>query len=320
MLTLEQAKVGMTNKVEQQVYDEFRRGSRLMELLTFDNAVSPGTGGSTLVYGYQRLKSPVTGTFRKLGDDYTPQVAKREELTTKLKIFGGSFSLDRVIINTAGAINELQFQLEQQVKAATNLFHYTVINGDSTANVDSFDGLKKLLEGSDTEITSDFDLTGEITPAKAHLFITILDDFLSELDAKPTVLMANAKMLNKIKAVARLANYMTQSEDAFGRKIDMYDGIELVNLDNYFDGTKSSPIIPLEEDGTSPIYAAYLGMDGFHGVSVAGDKIIQTTLPDMNASGTQKKGDVEGVMGVALKQTRKAGVLKGVQIAAAQIQ
>ena len=44
-ITLAQAKVGMANHVDQQVIDQFRRGSMLLEALTFDNSVSPGTGG-----------------------------------------------------------------------------------------------------------------------------------------------------------------------------------------------------------------------------------------------------------------------------------
>lgn len=49
VLTLLQAKVGMENKVDQQVVDQFRRGSILMDRLIYDDAVSPGTGGSALV-------------------------------------------------------------------------------------------------------------------------------------------------------------------------------------------------------------------------------------------------------------------------------
>ena len=37
-------------------------------------------------------------------------------------------------------------------------------------------------------------------------------------------------------------------------------------------------------------------------------------MPDLNAPGAVKKGDVELVAGVALKNTKKAGVLKGIKI------
>jgi len=53
-LTLAEAKVGYADKVEQNVIDEFRRSSILLDKLTFDDTISP-TGGSNLVYGYQRL-------------------------------------------------------------------------------------------------------------------------------------------------------------------------------------------------------------------------------------------------------------------------
>ena len=52
MITLEEAKVGMADKVDQQVVDEFRRDSFLLDRQVCDAAVSPGTGGSTLTYGY----------------------------------------------------------------------------------------------------------------------------------------------------------------------------------------------------------------------------------------------------------------------------
>ena len=51
-ITLAEAKVGMADKVDQQVVDEFRRSSLLLDRLVFDNAISPGTGGSTLTYGF----------------------------------------------------------------------------------------------------------------------------------------------------------------------------------------------------------------------------------------------------------------------------
>ena len=76
-VTLAEAKVGMADKVDQQVIDEFRRDSLLLDMLTFDDSVSPGTGGSTLTYGYMRLKSPSTVATRTINTEYTPNEAKR---------------------------------------------------------------------------------------------------------------------------------------------------------------------------------------------------------------------------------------------------
>ena len=51
-ITLQEAKIGMADKVDQQIVDMFRRSSLLLDNLVFDNCISPGTGGSTLTYGY----------------------------------------------------------------------------------------------------------------------------------------------------------------------------------------------------------------------------------------------------------------------------
>ena len=63
-ITLEEAKVGMADHVDQTVIDTFRRSSLLLDRLTFDNAISPGTGGSTLTYGYVQIKTPSTAAVR----------------------------------------------------------------------------------------------------------------------------------------------------------------------------------------------------------------------------------------------------------------
>lgn len=77
-LTLAQAKAAMTDKVDQLVIDEFRRESSLLDKLTFDDAVSPGTGGSTMTYGYVRLLTPSTASTRKINSEYTPNEAVRK--------------------------------------------------------------------------------------------------------------------------------------------------------------------------------------------------------------------------------------------------
>lgn len=324
-ITLEQAKVGMTEKIDQFVIDEFRRSSFLLDQMIFDNAVSPGTGGSTLTYGYMRLLTPSTGQFRNINEEYTANEAKKEKKSVDLKIFGGAFEIDRVIQDTSGQVSELSFQLEQKIKGASNLFHNTVINGDSAQDSKAFDGLNVALSGSSTEINTDsiIDLsTTAQVEAEKNAFIDLLDDFLSELDGKPTMLMGNSKMINKIKSVARLLGYFTRTEDAFGRKVDSFDGIPLIDLGQFYNGSTTVPIVPIanrtigatEQTGLTDLYAVSLGLDGFHGVSPTGNKIIRTYLPNFDSPGAVKKGEVEMVAGVALKATRKAGVLRNIKI------
>lgn len=317
-LTLAESKVGMRDKVEQTVVDEFRRSSFLLDKLTFDNAVSPATGGSTLVYGYTKLLTPSTASFRALNAEYTKSEAKRKEALAKLAIFGGSFSLDRVIIDTAGAIDELDFQIKQKIEAARNLFHWAVINGDNTKD-NQFDGLAKMLKGTSTEIaTTGVDLsTAENITKNADLLLDTIDDFMSYLDGKPTMLLMNSVMLTKMKGVARRKGYYSRAEDSFGRTVDTWDGIPMVDIGKFYDASKNKTVDNIEiasTGGTTSIYAVTLGLDALHGVTPRGDKIINTHLPDLDRPGVMKEGDVEMVAAIALKNTLKAGVLNGIKV------
>ena len=278
-ITLEQAKVGMADKVDQQVIDEFRRGSLLLDRMIFDDTVSPGTGGSTLTYGYVRLKTPALAGFREINKEYQAQEADRQAFTATLKIFGGAFEIDRVIAETSGAIDEVGFQLNQKIKAATNLFHYTVINGDSAVDAKAFDGLDKALVGSSTEIGEDayIDLSDSTAvDTNYKTFMDELDDFLSELDGRPTFLLGNSKLMTKIKAVARRAGYLPHNPKMpLVEKTAAYDSIPLIDLEYYVDANKATiPTVPIVDtrkpNGTDVVTQALqtftpsrLGLDGF---------------------------------------------------------
>ena len=315
-ITLEQAKVGMADKVDQQVVDMFRRSSLLLDRMTFDNAISPGTGGSTLVYGYTQLKTPSTAAVRAINTEYTPGEAIREEKTAKAVIMGGSFQVDRVIQSTSGAIDELVFQADEKVKAVSNFFTNAVING---TNATTFDGLKELLKGSSTEYTATSDLTTSANiDANYQHFLDELDEFISGLDGGADMLIMNRKMLGKLRGIARRAGYFSSSRDEFGRTVETYNGIALMDAGQYFNGTNSVDIVadtPASSGvaGTSDIYAVKFGLDAFHGISPTGTKVVQTYMPNLMEPGAVKKGEVELVAGVALKNTLKAGRMKGIK-------
>ena len=313
-ITLMEAKVGMADKVDQQVVDMFRRSSLLLDNMVFDNAISPGTGGSTLTYGYIQLKSPATAAVRTVGGEYTPGEAKKEKKTTNAVIMGGAFQVDRVLQNTSGAADELAFQAEQKIKATANFFHDLVINGDTEAG--NFDGLKKLLSGTANEVTSTVSLaTSAELDTNYNAFLDEMDAFISTLDGTPSLLLMNRAMLVKLRAIARRAGYYERSQDDFGRTVETYAGIPLMDMGQYFDGAESRDVVETK-DGKTAIYAVCMGLDGFHGISPLGDGVIVSYMPDMTAPGAVKTGEVELVAGVALKNTLKAAVLKDIAIGA----
>lgn len=323
-ITLADAKVGMADKVDQQIVDMFRRSSLLLDRLTFDNAISPGTGGSTLVYGYTQLKTPSTAAVRAINSEYTANEAKREKKTTQAIIMGGAFEVDRVIQDTSGAIDELVFQADEKIKATANFFTHCVINGTAADTAapgkaaGTFDGLNELLADSSTEYTATADLsTSENVTANYNQFLDELDEFISGLDGMPDMLLMNRKMLSKLRGIARRAGYYESTKDDFGRVVETYNGIALMDAGEYYDGSNTVDIVAdtaadSSTFGTSDIYAVKFGLDAFHGISPTGTKVITSYMPDLTLPGAVKKGEVELVAGVALKNTLKAGHMKGI--------
>lgn len=323
-ITLAEAKVGMADKVDQNVIDTFRRSNLLLDKLVFDNAISPGTGGSTLTYGYIQLQTPSTAAVRTINSEYTAGEAKRTEKTAKAVVMGGKFEIDRVLIGTSGAVDELAFQAEQKVKATSNYFNNLTINGSKASSgtgvLNTFDGLDKLLTGAETEITSAVDIsTSAKMDSSYNALLDEVDAFLSTLDGKPSMLLMNEKMLTKMRAAARRAGYYSRSKDDFGRVVEAYNDIPMYNMGKYYNGSATVDIIPTSTptssaEGSTDIYAITIGLDGFHGISPTGSKVISSFMPDLNAPGAVKNGEVELIAGVVLKNTNKAGVLRGIKI------
>lgn len=323
MITLAEAKVGMADKVDQMVVDEFRRDSFLLDKLVFDDAVSPGTGGSTLTYGYVQLKTPSTAGRRDLNTEYTNNEAKREKKTADLDIFGGSFKIDRVLQNTSGAVNEITFQLQQKVKAASNLFHYLVVNGSTTAATGyqqcKFDGIRKLTTGTSTVKSAEAIAleTVENIDKNMYSLALMINKWLQSFASTPDMLLMNGDMLAVMQYVAQKMGYYSRTEGAFGEVVNNYRGIPMVDAGKYYDGTKEVDCVTTgEKDGLSSIIGLKIGLDAFHGISPKeSSAIIKSYLPDLNAPGAVKTGEAEMVAGVVLKNSKMAGMLTDIQIA-----
>lgn len=318
-MTLNDMKIGMNDKVAEQVVDIFVRESEILQALPFDNCVSPN-GGSTLTYTYLQTMLPAMANFRELYTEYEANEATLVKKSADLKIFGGKFSMDRVLKQAEGKYNNMAFQMEQKIKAAVSLFHYTLINGDATTDAKQFDGLDKMLAGT----TSEFNAAGSIDistaaqlKANADEFYEALQNLIKATDAD--ALLMNTAAISKIQTLARVLGYKTETEEAFGRKITTMDGVRFMDLKNVYsvaDGAPvATPCVTITEGGLTDIYAVKFDVnDGFHGVTLTGNAGIHQYLPDFNKPGAVKDGEVEMVAATVLKNTQHAGVLRNVKL------
>lgn len=315
-VTLAEAKKNVQDALQMGVIDEFSKSNFLFDNLIFDDAVSPTGGGATLTYAYTRLKTQPTASFREINTEYTPQEVSKERHSVDLKVFGGAFEVDRIIAGMGGIVDEVTLQMQQKIKAASALFNDTVINGDSATDAKAFDGLEKALAGSSTEYTptAAIDLsTSELVTANCAAFLDQLDEFLTGLDGTPSFIAGNTKLIAKLRACARRASMYQQTLNAFGQQVESYAGIPFVDL-----GTKAGtndPVVPVDNtEGTTSLYAARIGLDGFHAVSMAGAAPVRSWMPDFATAGAVKKGEVEMVAAVALKVSKAAGVMRKIKV------
>lgn len=318
-LTLNEMKVGMNDKVSEQVVDIFVRESEILQALPFDNCVSP-TGGSTLTYTYLQTKLPSMATFRELYTEYTANEATLKKCSADLKIFGGKFTMDRVLKQAEGKYNNMAFQMEQKIKAAVGLFHYTLINGDATTNPLEFDGLDKMLAGTTSEFNTDGTLdisTMATLKENADQFYEMLQNLIKATEADS--LLMNTAMISKIQTMARILGYKTETEEAFGKKIHSMDGVRFMDLKNVYSQGEGVPVatpcVPVDESGASCIYAVKFDVnDGFHGVTLTGNSGITQYVPDFTKPGAVKDGEVEMVAATVLKNTQHAGVIRNIKL------
>ncbi|PYG90144.1 hypothetical protein LY28_00024 [Ruminiclostridium sufflavum DSM 19573] len=318
-ITLAEASKNVQDDLQSGVIDEFRKSSWIMDNITFDDVVSPVGGGATMTYSYARLKTQPTAGFRAVNSEYSPQTVEKELFHTTLKVFGGSYEIDRIIANMGGIVNEIDLQQAQKIKAANALFNDTFINGDSGVDANAFDGLEKALVGSSTEYNAgssgtviDLSTSAAITTNYMQ-FLDMLDEFLSGLDGVPGFIGGNAKLIAKLRACARRAGmYMTNKND-FGTQVESYGNIPFVDLGAKA-GSNDDVIATDGTEGTTSLYVARLGLDGLHAVSMAGQSPINTWLPDFTTSGAVKKGEVEMTAAIALKATKAAGVFRKIKV------
>ena len=314
-ITLADAKNLSQSKLTNFVIDEFRK-SALLDRLTFDNTVKP-QGGKTMAYVYNRVSTAATAATRALNTEYTPQEAKTTQVTVNLGVFGGAFEIDRVIAeNEQQVLDLVQFQIQQKTQATIALFHDLFINGDTTSNAHGFDGLSKALKGKNTEISAnsvDLSDSAKIT-SNWQSFLDLFRKLRGKMDGAPTLYLMNSDMFATFQSVADRAGLNTATKDGYGGEVMTFGQSTLMSLGDKA-GT-ADPIIPTAS-GLTDIYAVRLGLDGVHGVSPEGNKLVRTYLPDFNTPGAVKRGEVEMIASMAVKSTRSAAVLRGIRIAPA---
>lgn len=314
-LTLAQIKALSQDKLTGFVIDEFRK-SPLLDLLVFDNTVKP-QGGTTLAYTYNRVTTQPTAAGRAINSEYTAQETLTTQQTVNLKIFGGSFEIDRVLAKgeNGQVVDNVEFQTQQKVKATRALFHDWFINGDSAVDATAFEGIDKIVTGTSTELASEtIDLSSAAAVKENWNALTYyLRKLNAKLDGAPSAYLMSEDMYGVFQAAADFATGFTTTKNDLGEEVLKWGTTAILPMGDK-PGTADPVIATDEATGTTDIYAIRIGLDGVHGVSIGEEDMFDVYLPNMEEPGAVKKGEVEAVAAIAAKATRSVGVLRNIKI------
>lgn len=319
-ITLEDLQATVADDIDYNVIDETRRNSLLLDSLQFDQAVTPGTAGGTLTYGYTRLDARRAADTRQENHEYPAREAKKKRQTVDLIPVGARFNIDRVYARI-GAVDETAFQMSEANKASIAKIQDQFINGvaaDFTEDVPEIGGLDAAVTGTTTESfatgTTPWDFSNITTKEQALQFRQAFRAWLRKLDGAPTMFITGDEGQGLLEMIGDWTTYYTETTDDLDRNIARFGNTPVVNP-GVKDGS-NDPIVGIDDDGVTSIYAVRLGLDSVHGVTTAGSPLLQTWLPDFERAGAVKPGEVEyGPLALAYKKTRGIGAFR-VKVAA----
>lgn len=325
-LTLAEALKGSNPKFYSGLIDEFRVSSYLLESMPFDDVAVANQ--NAWYYKYNRLTTMPTASTRAINSEGTPSDAVRTTYESKIAIVNHKWQMDRVLIDTTDSnySSQIEKNLALGTKALIQEFNDLFINGDTGSDANAFDGLDVLLDGGTTEYnpTTETNLSNyQLMKDNAEAFDAMITEWLNELNGSPNALYMNRTMKTKLTNIAKILGKNSTSfiEVIEGRRsrIDLYDGIPLIDLGDAASGT----IVKTETrdlgagniTNLTDIYASVNDLTALHAITPNGTSALNVYLPNENQSNAVRYGEIELLISIALKATRGAGVFRNIKVA-----
>lgn len=200
-----------------------------------------------------------TAAFYNVADTWTEDAPTFTQKTAKLAILGGDADVDNFLQQTYADPNDLAAAVvAAKAKAVGRKWSDTFFNGDVTVDTKSFDGLHKLIPAGQRLKANNNNVNGgSLTLDDVDAFIDLVKP------GKPDAIFLSKRTRRKIKQLRRNSTTIIEADvDAFGRRVEYYDGIPLIVddfiLDNRTVGTSTGVC--------SAMYAVQFGMSGLMGL------------------------------------------------------
>jgi hypothetical protein len=291
-LTLIEAAGYIEDQAQRAVVELYAQNTPLLGALPFMDAPQG-------VVKFPREADLGTADFRSLNAAYTEDSGNVEWVTESCFNLGGDVDVDTRLVRT-GQIDLRAQQEMMKIKATALKFDNAFVKGDPSSDADSFAGLQARLVSTDQEVDM----------GTAALSLTKLDQAIDTCE-NPTHIYMSKAMRRRLTAAGRntsVGGYITRGEDAFGRKITMYQDLPILESDVF--GHTSAPLSAFDEaSSTTSIYVLSLTTNGLMGLQVSPPE-----MRDLGEIDTKpvERSRIEWFCGLALMSPRAAVRLKGI--------
>ena len=195
-------------------------------------------------------------------------------------------------------------------KAIKNELARCFFYGDSVADTNQFDGLRKIID-----LTTASNQVIAAGATGATLTLPMLDQLIDAVKGgKPDMLLMSRRSRRKINTLARAAgNNLEVGKGLLGEFVQLYNGIPIGVSDYQLDThLVASSVETATTGGTSSvIYAVKFGEDGLCGLTAPGGLEVEPIGPMETKNATRTR--IKWYVSLALFSTKKAAALIGVQ-------
>jgi len=274
------------------VIETIIKDSPILQALPFIEIVGNGLT-------YNRENAAATAAFYDVGDTWSESTPTFTQVTATLKIVGGDADIDNFLLATRSNLQDLEAAVVQlKAKAVQQKFEDTFVNGDTTVDSKSFDGIDKLTDSGQT--VSMGTNGGSLTLAKLDELVDLIKR------GKPDILLMSKRSRRSLNNLARTSGgFLETDRNEFGQMVQYYDGIP-VGICDYISDTKT---VGTSTD-CSTIYAVQLGEGALSGLTAPGGLQVERvgSLETKDASRTRVKWYVSLALFNTLKLAKLIGV------------
>src|SRR3990167_664208 len=221
-----------TDPLRKSVIDGLLMDSSVLEIVPWETI---GKLATTVV----RYKDLPSFGYRKINEGFTESTGHFEQKVETISLGGLDIDTDKAIARAANTIADARaVQQTMALKSAAYQFNWKFIAGNPNSDPEEFKGIRLRIDDifdegfTDQKFACNDVDTGILnSSATIHAFLNDLDKLLYAIDGhNPDFLLMNKKMLLALRAALRQEKLLNNSQDMFGRVIDMYGSTRLIDI------------------------------------------------------------------------------------------